>query len=64
MQCATSGAKNIGVLRVEQGNRLNEPEYENTRLRRLVVDSSIANSVSKKAKWVTEERRLACQPFN
>jgi putative transposase len=53
-----------GGVRVDQAKRLKELEDEKTRMRKLVADLSIDNSISKEADWVAEEQRLACQPFN
>jgi len=41
--------KEYGGMRVEQARRLKEPEKENTRLKKLVVDLSLDNSILKEA---------------
>ncbi len=41
--------KEYGGLRVDQAKRLKEMEQENTRLRKLVADLSIDNSILKEA---------------
>ena len=41
--------KEYGGMRIEQAKRLNELEKENTRLKKLVADLSLYNSILKEA---------------
>jgi putative transposase len=43
--------KEYGGMRVEQARRLKELEKENTRLKKLVADLSLDNSILKEAAW-------------
>ncbi len=43
--------KEYGGLRVDQAKRFKDLEQENTRLRKLVADLSIDNSILKEAAW-------------
>ena len=41
--------REYGGMRIEQVKRLKEPEKENTRLKRIVADLSLDNSILKEA---------------
>jgi putative transposase len=45
----TNGEKNMVVFRVDQAKRLKGLEQENARLKRIVADLSIDNSILKEA---------------
>ena len=43
--------REYGGMRIEQVKRLKELEKENTRLKRIVADLSLDNSILKEASW-------------